>query len=225
MKRREFIAACAGTAAFGLAPLPALADAKRQALVDDAYASAKLLIEGPDFPDVRKLMPRTKAVLVVPALVQGGFIVGGAGGRGVMLARRAERQWSYPAFYFMGTGSVGLQIGGKVSEVLFQILTDKGMNAMLEDKFKFGAEAGITVVTIGGGIEGSTTSAVGADIVAFSKSRGLFAGMALEGSYVGPDHDWDQLYYGGSPQTRAILFEDRYSNPGANTLRSLLAKY
>ena len=225
MKRREFIAACAGSAVLGFAPLPAMADAKRQALVDDAHASAKVLIEGPDFPDVRKLMPRTKAVLVVPTLVQGGFIVGGAGGRGVLLARQADRQWSYPAFYFMGTGSVGLQIGGKVSEVLFQILTDKGMNAVLEDRFKFGAEAGITVVTIGGGVEGSTTSAVGADIVAFSKSRGLFAGMALEGSYIAPDTDWDQLYYGGSPNTRAILFEGRYSNPGANTLRSLLAKY
>lgn len=213
-------------AGFALAcAAPAFADAQRQALVNDATAAARTLIEGPDFPDVKRLLPKARAVMIVPSMVQGGFIVGAAGGRGVMLARQANGQWSNPAFYGMGAGSVGLQIGGKVSEVMLIVLTEKGLNALLEDRFKFGAEAGVTVVSLGAGVGGSTTTAVGADIVAYSKSVGLFAGGALEGSYVAPDTDWDKLYYGGSPTTRAILFENRFSNPGAQELRSLLAKY
>lgn len=205
--------------------LPAQADATRQALVNDATEAAKKILSSPDFPDARRLLPQARAVLIVPQLVQGGFVVGGSGGRGVLMARGADNQWSYPAFYYMGAGSVGLQIGGKVSEVLFLVLTDKGLNALLEDRFKFGAGAGLTVVSFGGGIEGSTTSAVGADIVAYSKSVGLFAGGALEGSYLAPDDDWNKLYYGGEPTTRAIIFEGRYSNPGANALRSALNQY
>lgn len=205
---------------------PAMADAERQALVNDATKSAQTLIEGPDFPDVKRLMQKAKAVLIMPNLVQAGFFVGGSGGRGVMLARQKDgKSWSYPAFYFMGAGSLGLQIGGKVSEMMFIVLTDKGLNALLENRFKFGAEAGLTVVTIGGGVGGDSTTALGADIVAYAKSVGLFAGGALEGSYVAPDTDWDKLYYGGAPTTRSILFEGRYSNPGADRLRSLLTKY
>ena len=127
---------------------PALADAQRQALVNDATSAAQALVEGPDFPDIKRLLPRARAVLIVPAMVQGGFIVGAAGGRGVMLARQGNGQWSHPAFYGMGAGSVGLQIGGKVSEVMLIVLTERGLNALLEDRFKFGAEAGITMVSV-----------------------------------------------------------------------------
>jgi lipid-binding SYLF domain-containing protein len=204
---------------------PALADAERQALVNDATKTATMLIDGPDFPDVQRLLPRAKAVVIFPNMVQAGFIVGGAGGRGVMLAHTGPHSWSYPAFYFIGAGSVGLQIGGKVSESILIVLTDKGLNALLQDKFKFGGEMGVTVVSLGAGVGGSTTAALGADIVAYSKSVGLFAGGALEGSYLSPDGDWNKLYYGGAPGTRQILFEGRYSNPGAEPLRHLLSRF
>lgn len=222
--RRNVLLGLAAGFAFTVAQ-PALADAERQALVNDATKAAQTLIEGPDFPDVQRLLPRARAVMIVPAMVQGGFILGAAGGRGVMLARLPSGGWSNPAFYGMGAGSVGLQIGGKVSEVMLIVLTEKGLNALLEDRFKFGAEAGVTVVSLGAGVGGSTTTAVGADIVAYSKSVGLFAGGALEGSYVAPDNDWNKLYYGGTPNTRAILFENRFSNPGAQELRDLLSRY
>ena len=204
---------------------PAAADAERQALVNDATRTAQTLIEGPDFPDIARLLPRAKAVVIFPNMVQGGFIVGGAGGRGVMLARLDAHRWSYPSFYFLGSGSVGFQIGAKVSESILIVLTDRGLNALLADKFKFGAEAGVTVVSLGAGVGGATTPALGADIVAYAKSVGLFAGGALEGSYMSPDGDWNKLYYGGAPSNRSILFEGRYANPGAEPLRSLLSKY
>src|SRR5262249_56690803 len=122
---------------------------------------------------------------------------------GTLMARSGPREWSPPAFYGMGSGSFGLQAGAKVSEVVFIIRTDKGLNAILDHKFKFGAEAGVTLVAVGIGLEGASTTAAGADIVAFANSNGLFAGVSLEGSYLDPDSDWNAHYYGPGPPTRA----------------------
>ena len=131
---------------------PAWADAKRQALVDDSLAAARKVLSGKDFPDAVRLMAKARGVLIVPQLVQGGFIIGAAGGRGTMLTRTGPGNWSYPAFYGMGSGSLGLQIGGKVSEIIFIVLTEKGLTAFLESKFKFGAEAGVTIVELADGV-------------------------------------------------------------------------
>jgi len=219
----------AGTAAALLlptvAPSVAWADAKRQSLVDQSLSTARKVLSGKDYPDTLKLMPKARAVLIIPELVQGGFIIGAAGGRGVLLTRTAPGDWSYPAFYGMGSGSVGLQVGGKVSEIVFIILTDKGLQAILEHKFKFGAEAGVTMVAVGAGIEGASTAALGTDIVAFASSNGLFAGASLEGSYIDADNDWNALYYGAGANGRAIVADKRFSNPGADPLRQFLAKW
>ena len=148
-----------------------------------------------------------------------------AGGRGVLMGRNAPNQWSYPSFYIIGSGSFGLQAGGKVSEIVFIIRTEKGLQAIIDHKFKFGAEAGVTLVAIGAGLEGASTTAGGADIVAFANSQGLFAGISLEGSYVDADNDWNALYYGGGANSKTILTEQRFTNPGAEPLRQYLAKW
>lgn len=219
----------AGTSAVLATPFlglaPARADAKRQSLVDQCLASATKVLTGKDFPDATRNMGNAKAVLIIPELVQGGFILGAAGGRGTLLARSRPTDWSYPAFFDMGSGSIGLQIGAKVSEIVFIILTDKGFHAILDKKFKFGAEAGVTMVAVGAGIEGATTAAVGTDIVAYSNSNGLFAGASLEGSYIDADNDWNALYYGPGATGRAIVIDRRYTNPGAEPLRQFLSKW
>lgn len=226
LDRRSMLAGTAALLAAPFAGVPvARADAKRQALVDQCLLSAQKVLSGKDFPDALKSMANARAVLIIPELVQGGFIVGAAGGRGTMLARTRPNDWSYPAFYDMGSGSVGLQIGGKVSEIVFIILTEKGLNAILDKKFKFGAEAGVTMVAVGAGIEGATTAAVGTDIVAYANSNGLFAGASLEGSYIDADNDWNALYYGPGATGRAIVIDRRYTNPGAEPLRQFLAKW
>ena len=218
-----------GTAALLVSPVAtssiALADAKRQSLVDQSLNSARKVLSGKDFPDALKLMPKARGLLIIPELVQGGFIIGAAGGRGVMVSRAGPGNWSYPAFYGMGSGSVGFQVGGKVSEIIFIVLTDKGLQALLDHKFKLGAEAGVTMVAVGAGFEGATTSAGGADIVAFANSNGLFAGASLEGSYLDADNDWNALYYGAGATGRAIVADRRYTNPGAEPLRQFLAKW
>ena len=182
-------------------------------------------LSGKDFPDALRIMSKARGVLIMPELVQGGFILGAAGGRGVLMARTGPDNWSYPAFYGMGSGSIGLQIGGKVCEIVFIILTEKGLTAILDHKFKFGAEAGVTMVAVGAGLEGATTAAAGADIVAFANSNGLFAGASLEGSYIDADNDWNALYYGAGATGRAIVLDRRFTNPGAEPLRQFLAKW
>jgi SH3 domain-containing YSC84-like protein 1 len=226
MKRRTLIA---GTAAALAAPFvaatPSWADAKRQSLVDQSLRSASKVLSGKDYPDAVRYMGSAKAVLIIPELVQGGFIVGAAGGRGVMLTRTGPGNWSYPAFYGMGSGSIGFQAGGKVSEIVFIVLTDKGLKALLDHKFKVGAEAGLTMVAVGIGLEGASTSAAGADIVAYAASNGLFAGASIEGSYLDADNDWNALYYGAGATAREIVIDRKFTNPGAEPLRQFLARW
>ena len=226
MNRRTVLA---GTAAAMVAPfvtaVPALADARRQSLVDQSLRSASKVLSGKDYPDALRNMGKARAVIIVPELVQGGFILGAAGGRGVLLGRTSPTHWTYPAFYNLGSGSVGFQAGAKVSEIVFIILTEKGLAAILDHKFKFGAEAGVTMVAVGIGLEGASTAATGADIVAYASSNGLFAGASLEGSYIDPDNDWNALYYGAGATGRQIVMDGRFSNPGAEPLRQFLAKW
>ena len=112
-----------------------------------------------------------------------------------------------------------------MSEIVFIILTDKGLHAILDHKFKLGAEAGVTMVAVGIGVEGGSTTAGGADIIAFASSQGLFAGASLEGSYLDPDNDWNALYYGSGANTKAIVLDRRFTNPGAEPIRQFMAKW
>ena len=226
MNRRTMLAmSAAALAAPFVLPTQSRADAKRQSLVDQCLRTAQKVVGGTDFPDAARMMGGAKGVLIIPELVQGGFIVGAAGGRGVLMSHTGPGDWSYPSFYGMGSGSIGLQVGGKVSEIVFIIRTEKGLQAIINSKFKFGAEAGVTMVAVGTGIEGATTSAVGADIVAYSNSNGLFAGASIEGSYLDADNDWNALYYGPGATARAIVLDRRFTNPGAEPLRQFYAKW
>jgi len=222
---RRHLLAASGSALALAAATPAWADARRQALVDDALVAARNVINDKEFPEAVRNVARAKAIMIVPSMVEGGFILGASGGRGVLLTRSGPGNWSYPAFYAMGSGSIGLQIGGKVSELVLILLTDKGLEALIDSKFKFGAGAGVTMVAVGAGVQAGTTTAAGADIVVFARSQGLFAGASLEGSYVDPDNDWNALYYGAGATTRSVAIERRFTNPGAEPLRQFLARW
>lgn len=171
------------------------------------------------------LLHKARAVLIVPRLVKAGFILGGEGGTGVLLARDAGGRWSYPSFYGMGGGSVGLQIGGETSKIVLIIMTERALNALMQDEFKIGAEAGITVVKLGGSGEASTTANAGADIYAVARSKGLFGGIALEGAIVAPRTAWNHAYYGSDVTAESIVLRHGASNPGADALRSALARF
>ncbi len=172
-----------------------------------------------------QFLRRAKAVVVCPRIFKAGFFIGGEGGDCVLVSRAATGSWSDPAFYTMGSGSFGLQIGVQDAEVIMMLMNDTALNAFLNSQFKIGADAGISVATIGAGVGGSTGTALGADIITFAKSRGLYGGISLSGSVFSNDAAFDQQYYGRMIDPRQIVVTMSANNAGANPLRAMLAKF
>jgi lipid-binding SYLF domain-containing protein len=207
-----------------LLPLAARAQSEAQTLVDRSTLAVQDMLSDPPESDARTLLRRSKGVMVCPRVFKAGFIFGGQGGGCVMVGRLATG-WSGPAFYGMGAGSFGLQVGIQDSEILFIILTEKGLHALLDSQFKIGADMGVAIATIGAGVSGSTTAAFNADIVAFARSRGLYAGVTLDGSMIGARSEWNQAYYGKPLAAQQIVLQGEGSNPGAEPLREMLARF
>jgi len=210
-------------AALALA-VPQFAKAAEQETVDDATLAVEHLATGSGIAaNARDLLHRARGVMIIPTLVKGGFIFGAQGGTGVLLSRDPKTGiWSYPAFYAMGAGSFGFQIGLEVSKIMLIVMNDKAMNAMMSTEFKLGAEAGIAVATLGGGAEASTTAAGGADIYALAESAGLFGGVAIQGGIIKPLVDDDHRYYNGNVTAQQIVLGRAAKNPGADKLRASL---
>lgn len=211
--------------ALALAPLPAAAQADQQALVDRATLTVNELLGGEHGADARQVLRRARAVMIFPRVFRGGFILGGEGGSGVLLARDGAGTWSSPAFYGLGSASLGLQIGVSDSQVMLFIMNDKALNAVLQSQFKFGADAGLALATIGAGISGGTTAALRADVVSVSKSRGLYAGISLEGSLLARRNEDNTAYYGRTVSPEQIVLSMEAHNPGADNLRAALIRW
>jgi len=170
------------------------------------------------------LLGRARAVLIVPDLVKGGFILGAQYGTGVLLAKDRDGHWSGPAFYSVAAGSIGLQIGLQDAEAVYVIMSDAGLAAVVNNKFKAGAGAGVAVATIGAGAEANTTTNVGADIYTFSEAVGLYGGAALDGAAILPRESWNAAYYGGNPTPEDILFKRSQDSRQADHLREMLSR-
>jgi lipid-binding SYLF domain-containing protein len=178
----------------------------RHTLDESAITVERVRAEMSGSPDMDNLMARAKGVLIIPSYYKAGFILGGAYGDGVLVARLPDGSFGDPAFYRMTSGSIGLQIGMQSAAVVFIILTEKGMSAVLNDEFKLGANAGMSIGSVGVGVEAATTTNVGKDIVAYSKNAGLFAGGALEGAVIKPRKDWNAAVYGvGNDNPAAVV--------------------
>jgi lipid-binding SYLF domain-containing protein len=224
MNRFLAMAALAATAVVQVACSTGNTPGAQQTLVDRATLTVQDMMTQTVSKDPKDLLRRAKAVMVCPQIFKAGFFFGGEGGNCVLLARAGNGTWSYPAFYTIGSGSFGLQFGISDSQLFMMILTEKGLNAVLDSQLKLGANAGIAIATLGAGIQGSTTTAVGADIVAFSASRGLFGGVALEGSVMSADSLADQTYYGQPLASRQLVMQMQGANPGADPLREVLTR-
>jgi lipid-binding SYLF domain-containing protein len=215
----------AGTALLLAAPRAAHASNEQQALVDRATLTVNEFMRDQHAADVRAVIKRARAVMVFPRIFRGGFILGGEGGSGVLLARDGAGNWSSPAFYGIGSGSIGLQAGVQDSQMMLFIMNDRALNAVLQSQFKFGADASIAIATIGAGIEGSTTAALRADIVSVSRSRGLFAGVSLSGSLLSRRNEDNAAYFGRQVSSEDIVLRMEVHNPGADNLRAALASF
>jgi len=210
-------------ALLGLTPLAAHAQTEQQALVDRATLTVQEMLSETSNVQARKLLKNAKGAMVCPRVFKAGFILGGEGGSCVLVGR-TDKGWSSPAFYGMGSGSVGFQIGVQDSQIIFLVMTDNGLKALMNSQFKFGGDASVAVATIGVGVQGSTTTALRADIVAFAATRGLFAGVSLEGSVISQRTEWNQTYYGQGFSPQQIVLSGQGQNPGAEPLREMLTR-
>jgi lipid-binding SYLF domain-containing protein len=204
---------------------PAAALSEQQELVERARLTFEKLIADPEFNQLPYYVGKAQALLIFPELVKGGFIVGGEGGSGVLVVRDDTLGWSYPAFYTLAAGSVGLQIGGQVAEVIFTVMSDKAVEAILDNQFKFGGDVSIAIGPIGQGLEASTTTNLDADVYQFASTAGLFGGLSLEGAGILKRDSYNEGYYGAGATPFAIVIERRFSNPNAQILRDALAPY
>jgi len=212
------LAACLAFPGIALADTP-------QHLVDSSTLAVQDMLSGPVGPQEEDLLRHARAVVVCPNIFRAGFIIGGEGGGCLMLARNASGGWSNPAFYTLGSGSFGFQAGVQSAEVMMFIMTPGGLNAILSSQFKFGADAGLTIATIGAGANGSLSTALDADIVSVSKTEGLYGGISLQGSILAGDAGTDAGYYGMPVEARQIVVDLQGSNAGAAPLRGILRRY
>ena len=142
-------------AAIVVAPGADACATEQQDIVDQATITVRKMLADPKLGTLQRWMKRAKGALVIPSLIKGGFIFGAEGGTGVLLVRNAKGKWSYPAFYTVAGASFGFQAGIQDSEVIFVIMTDKGLTAMMEENFKLGADASIAMGPVAGtGIRG-----------------------------------------------------------------------
>ncbi len=228
MNRRGFcsLVALAGMAGLaGTAPQALAQDSDQQELVDRAAITVRSLSRNEGFGNsFNNLLSSAKAVVIVPKLVKGGFILGGEIGDGVLIARTGDGGWGSPSFIRLAAVSVGLQIGGSVSEVAFTVMTDKGLNALLANQFKFGAGVDAALGPVGGSVEAATTTELGADIYAFATSQGLFAGGALDGTLIDQLEDANASYYGNAVAAKDVIFDPGLAGGRASGLQAALAR-
>jgi SH3 domain-containing YSC84-like protein 1 len=191
-----------------------------QLLIDDSAAALQAMRRSGSFLQLDPLLTRSKGVMVFPRVRKGALVVGGAGGRGVMLTQDARGVWSYPAFYNLGAGSVGFQIGYEEATVVLVLMSDHAVASAIRGGFTLGSD-----VSVAGGNVGDAGTAAGAtiarDVIQITDAGGVFAGASLSGAYVDPDTDDDVEYYGPGANTQTILLLRRFGHPGAEVLRSI----
>jgi len=189
------------------------AQGEQQVLIDQATTTLSNFMRDPEMKWLQQNIGRAKAVLISPEIVKAGFIVGGSGGRAVLVARNGGK-WVGPAFYTLATASIGFQAGVAASEMVTLVMTDKGMNSMMASSFKFGGDASVAAGPVGAGAQSNVT----ADLIAFSRSKGVYGGLNLDGTVVSSNSDWDKAYYGKAVLPPDIVMKNAASNKGADKL-------
>src|SRR4030095_4951669 len=180
-----------------------------------AAKSAKVLSEIMGTPDKgipRDLLEKAECVLVFPNVIKAGFIVGGQGGRGVASCR-TPKGWSAPAYFSIKGGSVGLQVGGQSTDFVLLIMNESGMKNRLSDKFELGGEASIAAGPVGRSASASTDVKLDAQILSYSRSKGLFGGLSLKGSVISPDKSDMEGTYGKGVTAETILTANKMRAP------------
>ena len=195
--------------------------AEQQLLVDKARVTFESFMKDKDHLWLRENLNQAKGLIIIPSLLKAGFFIGGSGGSGVLIVKDDKTgQWSQPAFYTLGAGSLGIQFGAEAAEIIMMVRTQKAVDKLFTSSFNLGGDTSIAVGPVGKGVK----SDIVADILSFSRTKGAFAGVSLEGSVIKTKDKWNEAYYGKAVSPADIIVKRSVSNPGSKALRTSVAK-
>ena len=207
--------------AAALLAAPAQAQSPQQTLVNSSATTLSNFLRDPDMSWLQANIGRARAVLIAPSIAKAGFIFGGSGGRAVLIVRdQASGKWVGPAFYTLATASVGFQAGVSVSENVTLVMTEKGVNSLMTNNVRVGADASVAAGPVGAGAK----SDIVADLVTFSRAKGVFGGLNLDGTVIAPSNDWNTAYFGQAVLPPDILIRATVHNKKADPLLARATK-
>lgn len=192
---------------FFAGPLHADPKPELDARIHEASVVLKEIMAAPDRSIPEELLAKCKAIAIYPSVIKAGFVVGGRFGKGVVLRREEKTgRWGPVAFSTIGGGSWGLQIGADATDLILLVMSDRGMDGLLQNNFSMGADVGLAAGPVGRSSEAATDLTLKAGILSYSRSRGLFAGLAVQGAVLTEDNNSNTEYYGRPVTSREILF-------------------
>jgi lipid-binding SYLF domain-containing protein len=198
-------------------PLSAVDNKKEVDRLENCGMVLKEILDIPD--DIpQDLLDKSECVIVYPSVLKAAFVLGGSYGRGAMTCRTGEHftgPWSAPTMMALEGGSIGFQIGGQATDFVLLVMNDRGAHAILKSKVKLGADASAAAGPKGRNAAAETDVTMRAEILTYSRARGLFAGISLAGSSVRPDHDANARVYGKKIEAEAIVFNGAVAVPPA----------
>jgi lipid-binding SYLF domain-containing protein len=188
------------------------------------------IMAAPDKAIPSSVLEKAEAIAIFPSTIKGAFVVGAQRGKGIISVRdRARGQWSSPGFLTLTGGSVGFQIGGQAVDIVLLVMNRRGVENLLQNQFEIGGEASATAGPVGRDAAASTDIQLRAEILSYSRSRGLFAGVSLKGAAIRQDQDSNQSFYGSRFVTRDIVLDGKATKPqsaeAVTTWISTLRKY
>jgi SH3 domain-containing YSC84-like protein 1 len=225
--KRSLLAVTAVLALASLSPAKGAGNSVKteKGRLEDAGQVMKEIVNIPD--DIpQDLLDKARCVIVMPSVLKAAFVVGGSYGRGTMVCRTGKDfsgPWGAPAMYALEGGSVGFQIGGEATDFVFLVINDRGVNSLLHSKVKLGADASAAAGPKGRTAAADTDAYLRSEILTYSRARGAFAGVSLEGSTLRPDDDGNKELYGEPATAATIIRENRMHAPAeAHTLVATL---
>jgi len=185
------------------------------------------IMRAPDKGIPQELLDKAVCVGIVPSELKVAFIVGGTYGRGVLVCRKGgDGPWDAPSMFTLGAGSVGFQIGGKATDIVFLVMNPEGATKLVQDSVKVGAQLSAAAGPVGRSAEGATDIQLHAEILSYSRARGLFAGLSLDGALIKQDKEDNEALYGRKISAEDILINGEVAAPrSARPLDEALAKY
>ena len=183
----------------------ALASEAELKRAENSVRVLKEIMQAPDKSVPRDLLQSAEAILVVPDVIKAGFVIGGRHGQGLMAVKTRDGTWSNPSFVSLTGGSVGFQAGVSSTDVILVFRTKRGVDSIVHGKFTLGADASVAAGPVGRTAQAATDAQLKAEIYSYSRTRGLFAGVALDGSVLSIDNDSNQKIYGQGITPRRIF--------------------